>query len=338
MMNSWIVCLGLTVCLISPAVAQQAVPALDDLISEVKKNEALYTDLQMKWEETVELLSPVDTFSNTTKFSRRTGTYTVKGEKFRSDSHDETLRRSSRRVDGIQVVEQAWHDTGYGYDGVQTRAFSDLFQDETESKFGNIGPGHIRKLAVIHEPHGTLLGMDLYSGGLSYWLEQWKQDPNYSITIDGFEEKSDEQCVKFTVRHFGENNVPADKPRQVRSTRKFWLAINRNYQDFAFEMHDALYSETVPLLMGEVYSFREIRKGVFLPDLIITEHSDDAIAKKEQRRFVEYRRTYKVNECILEPKVPENFFSDIVFPIGTKVTILDENRKRVKQYIQEEEQ
>lgn len=336
-MLQWILSVAVSMLVVSPAFAQQATPSLDELIAEIKKQEEQYQNLQAKWVLTQELVSPVSPPGSPILNSHTTGTYTVDGEKFRQDESSGWTTLSANEVRGVRGEHQCTSEKHYAFDGEKTRSITKmlLLPEKLTRSSGSVGGKHDFLDGLI-TPHGTLLGLDKHPGGLSYWLDRWKQDPNFSVTIEGFEDKNDEPCIKVMVRQFQPEVPPVQDSSVVIASWKIWLSINRNYLDVACERYDHSYSLSIPAMSGEVYEFRELENGVFSPELVIVETNDLEIARQERRRLVEYRKTFQLKQCSFNPDLPENFYSDIEFPQGTRMRQLNEQAEPVRVYIQGE--
>ena len=280
------------------------------IIDNVRSQEALYADLEVKWQYSIrkEHLpgdSPgvIDTASVAFRSVRQKGL-------------------SYLNVDGsAESIEGSVVDPNFilGYDGKVTRSI------RSDGKIANVQ----QRRAVdsrFFSPHTIVLEHYSLSFPLSILLQgdqAIKAHPggrNFSsdrveVSYVGEEEFGGVGCQKVAIEWVAPN---AEK-RIVNSRSLLWLAPLRNYLPLKEEGYNLVVdSPTIPVEVCTAKDLREIAPGIWLPFSVeITIYSQ--LAARQNRLVVDQRKSFEVESASLTPDYDISLFRDIPFPDGSLV-------------------
>jgi len=283
---------------------------LSTLIENVRSQEALYADLEVKWSFSIrkEHLSGdppgvIDSASVAFRSVRQGGLSYLK------------LDGSAASLEGTLV------DPNFllGYDGEVTRSFRSDGQIANVQQRRVVDSRFFTPHTIVLEhyaigfPLSTLLQGDraikAHPGGRNFSSDR------IETSYIGEEEVDGVTCQKVAIEWVD----PKAESRTVNSRSLLWLAPLRNYLLLKEEGYNPIVdSPTIPVEVGVAKDLREMATGIWLPFAVdITIYSQ--LAARENRLVVDQRKSIEVEAATLTPDYDISLFRDIPFPDGSLV-------------------
>ncbi|HUY36866.1 MAG TPA: hypothetical protein VMV69_29370 [Pirellulales bacterium] len=283
---------------------------LEDIIENVRRNEALYDDLDVVVITDFEadpktLPPPTDTWSSS--LTSHSSTHSV---------HQAGLFRIDRSGENQTNVGAVPMDRTVAYDGETTKLYS-------ERTIANLSQGRCDDAELVR-PH-TILSRKLLNQGVPLSVFLSGHDAIRSHPLGKLNEALTMRvALGGEVTHEGLlcRTVVVDVLKssgEVHNRREFHLAIERNYlplRVLAFTYH---VSRDVPVGEGIVTNLLELIPGIWFPSHAEYTGYDQDLLKQEGRRQWTWRNHYTVETVSLDPKYPLDFFREVDFAPGTAV-------------------
>jgi hypothetical protein len=310
----------------APSVA--ADDRIREIIENVRANEALYDNIEVRMVDNYELIDRkplVGKAGGNTIYEKsligKDIRYVSQNGMFRVDVEGKTTTaENTLSEDRISM-----------FDGRSTRVLD-------QEKIGNIIEGRRNDYDFIR-PHMLLLRESFPRVSLSTYLQghaamaavpdaNWNRDHTLDVVYQGEAEFQGLKCHKVWIT----TSVPGVKELRAPYGRfELWLAEDRNYIPIRLMVYAFRWSSTLAIKEGSVSSFREVEEGIWFPaGASILRYADMAVYyEKRQKPYGRY--TYEVKEVSLNPKYDISFFRDLRFVPGTAVYEL-ENDKIIKSY------
>jgi len=294
---------------------------LEDIIDNVRRNEALYDDLDVvvitDFEADPKTVPPP---SATIKvaFTSHLSTHSVsQGNLFRID------RTGENQTNGGAVSR----DQTVAYGGETTKRYW--------QSMANLVRGRAED-SELARPHTFLLhGLPNHGVPLSVFLSGHDAVRSHPVGRLG-EGLTMRVSLGGEVVHDGlichKVYVDVLKPGVgVHNRREFHLALERNYLPVRVLSYTSHISRDVPVGEGAVTDFRELSPGIWFPSLGEHTSYDQQLLQRERRRQWTWRYHYAVETVSLDPKYPADFFRRVDFAPGTAVYEV-EGGKTVRSY------
>jgi hypothetical protein len=305
---------------ISPSSAQ----TLEDVIANLRDNESLYHDIEVKWVEQYQIGTLKRPIELMVKSRERSGTSIAQDGMFRSDciGQQAALKGDERRIHKIT-----------SYDGETTRVLEDR-----GSYIANIVDGARYDLNAF-DPFTIPLRRFGIQVPLSVWLQgpeaikadsrgRLKSNLHHRSNLAGHEVIDGIRCHKIVVEYFRPTN-----PTQATDKRIFWLAIERNYMPIRAEAYNLLSSDTLTNESTSWTDFEEVAPGVSYPHRIVHTGFDEPSIREDHRLVASSRAEFIVESVTLNPSHPVAYFRHLEIPDGTPVYYINRNREIYKSEI-----
>lgn len=316
--------------------AKASVPqndAFQDLIQEVKRNEKLFTDLQL-WLTCVYEKLPKPTDINKQIQTESLISIDLQEKKFRLESITKgrriiqifTLPKkiTSREVTGTDEAILVFDgNTVYRYSTDDWK--SDKIEKHPRIKHSGEISEKTPTLTNLARPH-----MFLYANGgpyvpLSIYLEGAgaisaypgsnanMQKMHFKKQILGTEKFQGLQCIKIRMELIDSSEKP-------RSRHEIWLAKDRNLIPVRQLHFKYRSSKEVAIEESTVDDWKELQPGVWFPIKAHSKHYNSMGKKPTDKRELVWRRQYDVKSITLNPpqRAPD-VFTKLEFPKGTFV-------------------
>jgi hypothetical protein len=282
--------------------------ALQAIIDNVRANETLYSNIDVKWECTYRLERPTERTKDLLRTADERGRVALQGQLFFVD-----IKRDYEDNDGSRG-KRSFREA---FDGTTTRILRD-------DQVGNIIDGRQESMRLIR-PHDLLKRRSATKVPLSTYLEGAEacrahplgriyrtnyKDLRSTIEIVGEERIGDRMCVHLRDTWF----LTQNGERKVNLDEDIWLAIDRNY--IPVKRSNSSYADRSGNLLGqidEVTGFREVEPGIWYPTEVITDCPDDVIAAVKKQRVLGWREVLKVVDVTINPTMDKEIFSDVKF-------------------------
>lgn len=333
--------LTLLAVLLTPSIVQADQPqaeqskALQTLIQELGRNEALYRNLKLKLQMVYE--NPPGQV-DPEKQARHTSELTliVQGDKYRQEN-----RTKGRFKQGFMIPQ----NKPYNHFNSGTTESSEVFDGETLRKFyrydrvpglttdarqqGGYGDisGEQKRMENLLRPH-----MLLFEGGLrlplSTWLKgtdaiadspgwpRYNDGKTYKVQLLGEEEIQGLNCIKVQIEQYNGNGKQSSKVI-------LWLARDRNLIPTQAVYFQPLRSEEIPQSEAWVDEWQEVRPGVWFPRKFHVDRLNWIMYVSKHKQQVGWREEYQVESVELDPRLPEGTFTKLKFLKGIKVSPRD---------------
>jgi hypothetical protein len=293
------------VCLIAAIelpTASAADKSLAEIIAAIRKNEALYNNIEVYLTETYDIGKRKGAagpdFVESTEWKKQTRSVML-GGKYRVDV-TETLKMA----DGSQLTRKK---LGV-FDGKTTFA---LHGDEKQTLAGR--QDHVD----LVRPHMLLLSGRWLRAPLSVYLSgdkamrAWpgtRYDPQY------FLESEYRGTRKYKGRELSVVRVTmyTKSPNEVRfnhNADEFWLDPKRNFLPVRILAYTFRWSKSLPVGEYEVARFEKIKSGVWFPMSAQVRSWQRTPLKKDGKKLLQWRKSYAVDEVTLNPKHDAKFFA-----------------------------
>ena len=277
---------------------------LQSIIENVRQNESLYTELDVRLRETYRIgdHAPVVSSDGTEEIISKDKAihYVTQSGMFRLD-----IEGTSHTKTGPSV-----RDRIRAFDGTTTRLFD-------QDVVGNIITGRSDDDNAVR-PHMLLMRYSFLMIPLSTLLSgdeaiaahpAGKPSANsvHSIRYDREDEFRGRPCHVVTVASVSKSSG------EERSRREYWLAEDRNY--IPVRLLNYTYRASRDIHSGEdvVEEFTEISPGVWFPTLASFTAYDKLQLGRDGQQRLKWREDYVVQEASLDPNYDMAYFRDIEF-------------------------
>jgi hypothetical protein len=273
-------------------VEQQALPSVPELLERIAANEALYENLEVDCDVTLEVTSEREPalLKDLEIIESAKGSYHSVAQANRRYLRDKSTSR------GFGTEEPLQWDFVAAFDGGTLRTAGGYAGEEGgEYVQEPARPDDVRRLRPHVFPHFR------YSGGrvsLADFLQN-RSEPvqdHFEVTIEGVEEIAGHRCL--VVRRV----ASAEEHKQNPLIHKFWLATERNYLPVKSISHFLSKGDDPPTNACRYGDLREIRTGVWFP------HEMDLKVIYNQTTSEEY---WKITSVDLSPEHPDAFFREV---------------------------
>lgn len=278
----------------------EKLPTLAEVIANIAAHEKTLHDMDAKWRVKWKLTKEDFGFSGAITQRTSTRSCVVQGELFRFElkAEGETNANTEHKVHRL-----------YTYDGSKTKSKADDIINVQDSVV-HYKSYAFRPYCVLQEESGVEVP-------LSVWLkggEELKTHPDasyfksvYSVksSLVGYETFQGIRCLKLKV------TSSANKKSWSNGEDLIWISPKHNYLPIRQEGFIPSASKTVPVTVGEVLKFKELKEGIWLPALWKhTVYSDLEIKKSGTKIEL---GTYEgiLDSFDLHPKYDVEFFQKV---------------------------
>lgn len=111
---------------------------------------------------------------------------------------------------------------------------------------------------------------------------------------------------------------------------ELWLAEERNLipaRNVAYTYRD---SKEVPVADSAVDEWQELRPGVWFPKKAHTDRYDSGAVRDKAEKRLSWRMDYEVRSVTLDPETAPATFTELEFPPGTKVRVIEDGVEVLK--------
>lgn len=314
-----------------PSTESESDGGLQKLIGELEENEALYQNLKLKLHARYEQ-PPGQVDPKKQAWHKSELTLIVQGDKYRQEKRTEGRFRQAFAF----PTNKPYHHFNSGtdvasqvFDGETLRQFylydhaPGLTTDERQqSGRGEIGHEYERMENLLR-PHRMLLeyGMKI---PLSTWLKgnpaiadspglpNYNDGRSYQVQLLGEEQVQGLDCVKVQIDQFRPNGKPS-----LRNI--LWLARERNLLPVQADSYQLSRSTEIPQSKARVDAWQEVRPGVWFPRKFHIDRLNWLVYARQHKEEVGWRKEFLVQSVELDPKLPENTFTELEFPAGIEV-------------------
>jgi hypothetical protein len=302
----------------APNAASSAGATLEELIENVRGNEALYADLDVSLKSSYAVVGPPDQFiapsaavvSLDSKIK-----YVRQGKFFRMD-------RSGKNVD--TEMERSMGRVR-AYDGEKTRVHD-------ENTVANIIDRPVDDSEVVR-PHMFLLRyggdgvipLSLYLSG-SDAVKKGCPDRNWGPDQELVAAYKGEKVVDGLACHTVAVTRQKTGGGAEHSRTEFDLAEERNYIPLRMRHFNYMYSHNLAWVEAQMLEMREIEKGTWFPWRAEVRGYDPIKVSKKNEQKLKTKQEYQVLSLSLHPDYDIGYFRDIVFPPGTAVYEIEEGK------------
>ena len=306
-MNRRLFTLGFVFMSVNLALADTS--ALDAVLENIRANESLYTNLELRIsEEYQDFQSPVASTivrrHETFHFVRQNGML--------------YLERKGKRINGDGKRHLA--DESSRFDGEKWSMLRE--------KLANVGQFRTLEMDSVF-PHMLPLYRQNFCVPLSVFLQGRSAMASYQgkdisefgevyLKDLGQETLQDSRCVVVEARETSKDDVST-----TIVGWKFWLDTEHNYLPLRVDGYSDRESKSLPASITEILSYIEIESGIWFPKEIVTNRFDGLLLQAEQRQVPGWKHTLVVSGLDLAPNYPREKFATLEFPPGTIVHELD---------------
>jgi hypothetical protein len=297
---------------------------MEDLIENVRRNEALYNDIEYVIHESYRKPSALAEgtplgMREVAKQETKLRFVGLRGMfRFEREGWDEYADSSRTTRDRIRA-----------FDGRTTRLYD-------QNAIGNIILGRAEE--SFFRPHMLLLQSSVATVPLSTFMRGhvamaaypgsgWDAELLMENTYQGETQFNGLKCHKVAL------TTKIKTTGTAHDRWELWLAEERNYQPVRYFAYTFRWSKDVPKGEGFVDQFQEIAPGVWFPLAAHRVSYDPYLIQREGKQREQWRREYAVELASLSPKYDVSFFGDVKFPDGTAVYEMQDG-KIVRSYFQ----
>lgn len=307
------------ICLLSIWVIVTTAVAADHDVSEVieniRVNEQLYQDIEVVLQTSYDIgeRTPLggDIGNEVSRSEARTR-YVAQGEWFRLEraGESQTLKGAASR------------NLILSYDGDKTRLLhQDGVGNITEARL--VDRDFVKPHLLIIRDSGFTFPFSVYLSGHEAIMAhpgrgKWNESLSLGVSYEGLEELDGLKCRKLFA------NVLLNG--QPQNGTRLWIAEDRNYLPIKRLSYTYRCSKDTPKAEAYCRDLREIRAGVWFPfDVEITAYNPDLL-QTQNRQALQWRQRIIVESADLDPNYDRSFFSDVKFPDGTAMYIVDDGK------------
>ena len=302
------------------ALQAQTVGTMTEVVENVRTNEGLYANLEVRLRSTYRLGKTDNPLANYVKSGECSARFVYQDGMFyfRNDEENKDLKGESQRSDVLE-----------GFDGKTTRLLE-------QHVIANIRDGRMVENRLLR-PHCLILERAGVSFPLSTYLRGGKdlralspyKNATTSIRLVGDEIVDGLRCCKIRIGFHPDAWKDASE-----DVRYLWLARERNYLPVRTEFFlHPLREGARPDEVCTSADFREISPGVWFPfhsSLIVYDRTSVAAGQP----LVAFNTTeFTIDQANLDPHYDVSLFQDIPFPDGITVHVVKDD-KVVQKYIQ----
>lgn len=287
------------------------------LIEDLKGYESLYDNIDMHIEYRYDYLRGHATRAEVSK----PGSFVVfsdtvyrshfvrQGDKFRVDraGHANGSNGAPYTLDRVRA-----------YDGTRTLLFE-------QNAYGNIADFALEDENCLR-PHMLLLQFMKFGVPLSTYLSgtdamlahpQSHFDPSFTIeaALVGSEDVDGIDCSVIQVNTIIQGSA--------HDGWKLWLGKSRNLIPVRLEGYTYRVSMNEPVGIGVVEEWLEIDKGIWMPKKVSYTAYNKETLREANTRTVQWKSQITAESVSLNPEYPDDFFSDVKFPDGIPVSVLN---------------
>lgn len=295
---------------------------LTEIIQNVRANEELYRDIELRYRMDYDLL--VDLGQQPDR--------TMKGIRLQSRSVLQKgliyLKQDCKESTGDGKSQQV--NTHQGYDGkflrlVEQDAIANIREDRLED------PRLVRPHAfMLFDSAGIGPSLaDYLTGGKVARRIGGYDNAEITVSYDGDEVVEGLHCHRLKILY----KLDGWKDDRGPNVRFLWLAPERNYMPVRTEAHGErpFDPKMWPGEIGQAEDFREIAPGVWLPYRVTSATNDLRTYLKEKKKQVQNQWSYTIEEAKLDPQYDVSLFRDIPIPDGMVVYEIA-NGKTLRKY------
>jgi hypothetical protein len=304
---------------------------LDTIITNVRENEALYTnidvDLQSEYVAANGDKLPMITRGPTAATASDSDGSPAKapdvGDIAPAASRSKRIKYVNQK--GFFRLDVTGQSSGPAGDVSQDRIRA--FDGDTTRLFDQQAVGNIIRGRQEDEnfvrPHMLLLRMMNYLVPLSVYLSGdqemsrypdagWNSSLRLRNTYQGEAEFQGLRCHKVWISTL----LPSG---DVHDRWELWLAEDRNYLPCRLFGYTMRCSKTIPISEGTIADFKEVKPGIWFPLAAEVVAYNPFALQKEGKQELQWRENYAVEEVSLNPDYPASYFRSVKFPDGTPV-------------------
>jgi hypothetical protein len=104
---------------------------------------------------------------------------------------------------------------------------------------------------------------------------------------------------------------------------ELWLAAKRNFIPVRNVSYTYRWSKVVPVADSAVDEWQEFRPGVWFPKKAHTDRYDSFVVSNKGEKKLSWRMDYEVRSVTLDPETTPATFTELEFPPGTKVQVIE---------------
>ncbi|HUY36869.1 MAG TPA: hypothetical protein VMV69_29390 [Pirellulales bacterium] len=292
------------------ATAARAEVTLADIIENVRRNEAIYENLDVVIHSEYDIgdRAPVKFGNGSAEVlsDNKRLRYVRQGGMFRLD-------RTGSSVDTERTVSG---DRVRAYDGETTRGVdgntvANLIQGKQDD------PDLVRPhMFLLRDTSHSMAPLSTYLSGTEAMKSHpegfWTNDHSLANTYEGEADFMGLRCHRVRI-------TTVLSSGDAHDSWELWLAEDRNYlpvRMLAFTFH---VSADTPVGDGAVTDLREIEPNVWFPFAADVTAYDLVVMKREGKRAIRWRRKYWVEDVSLDPHYDLAYFRDVTIPDGTAV-------------------
>ena len=298
----------------------QTVGTMNELVENVRTNEELYANLEVRLRSTYQLGKPDHPGINYNKSGNRSARFVYQDGMiyFRNDEEMKDLKGIPERSDVLE-----------GFDGKTTRLLE-------QNVIANIHEGKVEHPSLFR-PHCLILqgaGVRFPLATLLRGGKDLRAHPPYNsattlIRLEGDEIVDGLRCYKLRLSHHLDSWKSG-----AEDVRYLWLARERNYLPVRTEFFaNPVRAGFQPGEVGTSTDFREISPGVWFPfhsTLIVYNGMSLAAG---QPLVAASTTEFTIDQANLDPHYDVSLFQDVPFPDGVTVYVVKDD-KVVQKYIQ----
>ncbi len=201
-------------------------------------------------------------------------------------------------------------------------------------KIGNVISEYLEDGSLIR-PHKILFGELLVSPLSTYLLGHeamasypsacWNQKNTLKNTYQGEADYHKLKCHKIWITSYHSGRLFA--------RWEVWLAEARNYIPAKLLNYSLSYSKVIPVALGEVTSWREIKPGIWFPYESQMTAFDKLEIRDTGNQIPIWRYKYIVHNVTLDPKYNISYYRDLNFDVGSLVYDVS-NKNIVRSYVE----
>lgn len=321
----------------------QAAEILPRLIRSVEENERLYENLQLEMTIDTELANNVKKLANDAKVSnpkldqfqthiknQSLISITLQGRQFHRHQKNTSLTRLEHGTSEIiDVFDGNTHRHFWKHAAIKVKTGEQAYSDSG----GQISdqPPVLRNMARPHmfllESGCPQIPLSIYLGGQESVLKYpYPTDSEKSLVTKvrylGVEVFQGFRCHKVLIDTVLDNGTP-------HNGWELWLTQNRNLIPVRNLGYTYRWSKTIPVADTIVDEWKEIRRGVWIPQKWHTDRYDSFTVKRKGKQKLTWRRSYQIKSVSLEPKTALATFTKLDFPLETKVNVIKNGIKTI---------
>jgi hypothetical protein len=282
---------------------------LAEIIENVRRNEALYGDLDVAMHTLYDIgdRKPIIFKSARTEIIR-----------IDVDTHFVSQDGKFR----LQVTEKSTDIKGEKVGG-KTRVFDGRRTQALDGSVANVMEYRSEDSQFVR-PHMLLLRSTRVGVPLSTYLQgyaairevqgkQWNADSSSEVSYLGTAEFQSLHCHRVALTEYVQGES------EPNNRRELWLAEERNYLPVRLLSWTFRHSKETPILDGSVDELREVKPGIWFPILTHVSRYDSGMLKREGAQRLQWKEEYVVKDVSLDPDYDMAFFRELTLPERTAV-------------------